>query len=158
MDNWLLWLALGIMLIGAIGTIAPLLPGTPLIFAGVLLYGLFDGFVHLSVSATVAILILMVMSLVVEYFSGVIGAKSFGASKYGNWGALIGGLTGLLWLPLGLILGPLFGAILGELYYKKDLQSAFRSGIGTLVGLMGGTLIKLGIAFTMVGIFIWQVF
>lgn len=158
MNEWVLWASIGLMIIGVIGTFVPFLPGSPLIFAGTLIYGIYDQFQHLTVTATLVIFTMMIISLLVDYFSGVIGAKSFGASKYGNWGALVGGITGLFWLPLGLILGPLIGAVVGELYYKKDLSIALRSGIGTLAGILGGAILKLIISIAMVVTFIWQVF
>lgn len=158
MNEWVLWVSIGLMIIGLLGTVVPLLPGTPLIFAGALIYGIFDSFQHLSVMTTGVIFLLMIISILVEYFSGMLGAKSFGASKFGNWGALIGGVTGFFWFPVGVIMGPLIGAVIGELYYRKDFNTALRSGIGTLAGLLGGVILKLIIAIVMVVIFFWQVF
>lgn len=158
MNDWVLWISIGLMIIGIIGTLAPFLPGTPLIFAGALIYGIYDDFQHLSLMTTGVLFLLMLISILVEYFSGVVGAKSFGASKYGNWGALIGGLTSIFWLPFGLILGPLIGAVIGELYYRKDFNTALRAGFGTLAGLLGGAILKLIIAIVMVITFLVKVF
>ena len=43
-----------------------------------------------------------------------------------------------------LIFGPFFGAVLFELAFGKDLKGSFKSGVGTLVGFLGGAIAKLG--------------
>jgi len=68
-------------------------------------------------------------------------------------GALIGTLGGLvLGLP-GLIFGPFVGAVTGEMLTHGEMQRATRAGFATWVGLIFGTLTKLALVFTMLGIF-----
>ena len=94
-----------------------------------------------------------------DYLANLYGAKKFGAGKLGIFFAIIGMMTGVVAAGLvGLIIGPLIGAIIGELLSGKSHRQALRAGLGTIVGFLGGTIIKFIIGLVMIGIFIWQVF
>jgi hypothetical protein len=85
-----------------------------------------------------------------EFLSGAAGTKWFGGSKWGAWGALIGGLAGMFFFPIGLILGPLIGALAFELIFaKKETAPAVVSGVGSVLGTVAGMLIKLAIGIVM---------
>jgi uncharacterized protein YqgC (DUF456 family) len=72
-------------------------------------------------------------------------------------GALLGAVVGLAFAPLGLLLGPLAGAILGELVSGRDPAGSVRTGIGTALGVLGGVVAHFAIALTMVALFVWWV-
>jgi uncharacterized protein YqgC (DUF456 family) len=79
-----------------------------------------------------------------DYIVPAAGAKKFGASRTGFWGAVFGMLLGLLLLPpLGMILGAFFGAIGGELWAGKQTSQALRAGWGVFLGVIAGMLLKL---------------
>jgi uncharacterized protein YqgC (DUF456 family) len=60
-------------------------------------------------------------------------------------------LLGVLVLgPFGLIFGPFIGAVIGELYRKSSLNKALEVGIGTIIGFLGGSFIKLAIEAVMI--------
>jgi hypothetical protein len=60
------------------------------------------------------------------------------------WGAGIGMIIGMLFLgPLGLILGPLAGAIIGESLKGANNKDAFRAGLGAFIGFLAGVGLKL---------------
>ena len=80
------------------------------------------------------------------------GSKYSGGSKWGNWGCIIGTLVGLLFLPWGIILGPFLGAVIGELLGNKEFSQALKSGVGSLLGFIFGTLLK----FVVCGYFCYQ--
>jgi len=141
------------MLIGLIGCILPMLPGTPLVFAGIYIYAWLTGFAIISRKLIIIFLILTVLAVVIEYISSSIGSKKFGASKLGFLGAFIGAIVGVFFVPWGIILGPLFGALIGELIVGKKLKEAFRSGTGAVIGFFGGTFLKIVISFIMIAFF-----
>ena len=145
-----------IMLVGLAGCILPMLPGTPLVFAGIYIYAWLTGFTIISRNLIIVFLILTVMSVVIEYISSSIGSKKFGASKLGFLGAFIGAVIGVFFVPWGLIIGPLLGALIGELIVGKKLKEAFRSGTGAVIGFFGGTLLKTVISFAMIAFFTIQ--
>ncbi|MCL6560845.1 MAG: DUF456 domain-containing protein, partial [Firmicutes bacterium] len=67
------------------------------------------------------------------------------------WGSIIGGVLGVLFMgPFGLIFGPFIGAVAGELYQKKPLDQAFQVGFGTIIGFLGGAVLKLSVEAIMI--------
>lgn len=151
-------ISLLIMLSGLAGIILPVIPSTPLIWAGVLMYAVCDGFKSISWSLLLIFGILTIISVVLDYFGGVIGAKKYGATRWGLIGSIIGGIAGFFTGGIiGLVFGPFFGAVLFELVFGKDLKGSFKSGVGTLVGFLGGAIAKMVIGVTIIGMFIWKV-
>jgi uncharacterized protein YqgC (DUF456 family) len=139
-----------LMLVGLAGCILPMLPGTPLVFAGIYIYAWLTGFTVISRNL---ILIFLIITVVIEYVSSSIGSKKLGASKLGFIGAFIGAVIGVFFVPWGLILGPLAGALTGELIIGKNIKEAVRSGTGAVIGFFGGTLLKIAISFIMIAFF-----
>jgi len=141
------------MLVGLAGCILPMLPGTPLVFAGIYIYAWLTGFTIISRNLIIIFLILTVVSVVIEYISSSIGSKKFGASKLGFLGAFVGAIIGVFFVPWGLILGPLCGALIGELIVGKKIKEAFRAGGGAVLGFFGGTFLKIVASFVMIALF-----
>jgi uncharacterized protein YqgC (DUF456 family) len=151
----LLWtLAAALVLIGLAGIIVPALPGTILIFAGLLLAAWADGFVRVSGWTLAVIGIIGAASYGVDFAAAALGAKHLGASKRAMAGAALGTLLGLFFGLPGVIVGPFIGAVLGELSTDADWKRAGRAGIAAWVGFAIGIAVKVGIAFAMVGIFV----
>lgn len=151
-------LAALLVLIGFAGIILPLLPGIPLLFAGLLLAAWVDGFAHVGAPALIALGVLTALSILVDIWATAHGAKRVGASRLAIAGTLIGTLLGLFFALPGLLFGPFIGAIAGELLHQRNLHPdtlshATRIGIGTWIGLLLGTAFKLALAFAMLGIF-----
>lgn len=132
------------MLVGLAGCILPMLPGPPLAWLGMLLLHFTDR-VDFSVTELVVSALVVIATLVLDYFTPMIGAKKFGGGKYGNRGCVIGTIVGMFFLPLGLILGPFLGAVIGELIAGKPFRAALNAGFGSFVGFLFGTLIKLAV-------------
>lgn len=152
------WAALIVMIGGALGTLLPVLPGTPLIFIAALGYGFYDKFNHITPSILVILFILMLLAFTVDYLAGTVGAKKYGATKYGTWGSFIGGVAGVIFLNIpGLIIGPFLGAVIGEILAGKKPEEALKVGFGTMIGLAGGAVLKLILAISMVGVFVTSV-
>ncbi len=147
------------MLVGLSGIVLPIIPSTPLILAGIVIYAVCDGFESISRLLLLSLGVLTIFSVVIDYFGGVIGAKKFGATKWGIIGSIFGCIGGFITGGIvGIIIGPFLGAVLLELVFGKDLRGAFKSGVGTLAGFIGGAITKLVIGVIMIGIFIWKVF
>ncbi|MDO7787093.1 DUF456 domain-containing protein [Desulforamulus aquiferis] len=136
---------------GMLGTFLPVLPGAPLILIGMLIYGFFEQFANLTWQFFLGQFILVLLVFGVDYLAGIWGVKRFGGSKHGIYGSLIGAVLGIFVLgPLGIILGPFLGAVVGELIAYKKADQAVRAGIGTLVGFLGGSLLKLSVQLLMI--------
>ena len=152
-NTWMFVLAGLLVLTGLAGSILPALPGVPLVFGGLLLAAWADDFQRVSWVVLVILGLMTVLSFAIDFAATAIGAKRVGASKLAIVGALIGTLGGfVLGLP-GLIFGPFVGAVTGEMLTHGEMQRATRAGFATWVGLVFGTLTKLALVFTMLGIF-----
>ena len=81
---------------------------------------------------------------ILDYFIPLIGAKKFGGTKSGIFGATVGLIVGLLFLgPLGIFLGTFLGAFLGELIHDpKNKRTAFLAATGSLIGFLTGVFLK----------------
>jgi uncharacterized protein YqgC (DUF456 family) len=144
-----------LMFLGLLGSILPVLPGTPLILLGALVYAWYTGFTVISWITLLALLALTLLSYFLDIFASALGVKKLGGSRWGMAGALLGAIIGLVFGGLlGLILGPFVGAFLLELAKKKDPAASLRSGVGTLLGFLAGTIGKLILAAIMIGIFV----
>jgi uncharacterized protein YqgC (DUF456 family) len=155
----MLWiLAVALILVGLAGIVLPAMPGTVLIFAGLLLAAWADEFMRVGVVTLIVLGLLTVASYGIDFAAAALGAGRFGASKRAMAGAAMGTALGLfLGLP-GLILGPFIGAVLGELSTTRDLARAAGIGVGAWIGFIIGVGIKVGVAFLMIGIFLAALF
>jgi uncharacterized protein len=153
--NELLWILSVVLIVaGVAGTVLPLLPGTALVLAGMVLGAWIDGFERVG-GVTVGVLVaLAVLSWVLEYVAGLLGAKRAGASKQALIGAALGTVVGLFMGLIGVFFMPLVGAAIGEYLARRDEQRAMRVGVATWLGILVGMAAKVGIAFVMIGVFV----
>lgn len=152
----ILWWTLAVVLIvvGVVGTVVPALPGTALVFGGMVLGAWIDGFTKVTTLTLVVLGVLTVITWIVDYVSGVLGAKRVKASREAVIGAMIGTLVGVFTGLWGLLFMPLVGAAIGEYLAIRDWARASHVGVSTWIGIMLGTAVKIAITFAMIGIFI----
>lgn len=135
------WILTGIlMLVGLVGTVVPLVPGVILILGGAALN-------HFTVHAVgwptlLALTGLAVLAMALDFVSGAMGAKYFGATRWGAIGGILGAIVGLFFGVIGIFVGPLAGALLGELLGGRGILPAGRSGWGTFLGTTAGIVGK----------------
>ncbi|WP_300725273.1 DUF456 domain-containing protein [uncultured Bacteroides sp.] len=151
MDIFLIIIGIICLIIGLVGSIVPALPGPPLSYAGILLLHATDK-VQFTLNQLLVWALIVIVVQVLDYFIPMLGSKYAGGTKWGSWGCLIGTIIGLFFTPWGILLGPFLGAVIGELLGDKDLKYALKSGLGSLLGFLFGTFIKL----VLCGYFIWQ--
>lgn len=147
-----------LVLVGIAGTVLPALPGLPLVFAGMLLAAWAGGFEQISGWTILVLAILTLVSVGVDFLASAAGAKRVGASRMAVVGALVGTVAGLFFGLVGVFAGPFVGAVVGELIARRglahtDLGQATRVGIGTWFGIFVGIVLKLTLAFAMIGVF-----
>ena len=155
----LLWwlIAIVLMAVGLLGTILPLVPGAIIILAAAILHQVMLPGKSLGWWNIAGLIVLTLLSYALEFGSGYFGAKRFGATKWGTFGAVIGTIGGLFFGFPGLLIGPLLGAVAGELIAGKRLVSAGRAGWGTVLGNLAGIVAKLVIALAMISWFLLTV-
>lgn len=151
-----LWWILSVLLIvaGVAGTVLPALPGTLLVLAGIVLGAWIDDFAQVGLVSLIIVTVLAVLSWVLEYVAGLMGAQKAGASRQALVGAALGTVAGLFMGLVGVLFMPLVGAAVGEYLAQKDRQRAVHVGLATWLGLMAGLVAKVVIAFMMIGVFI----
>ena len=155
----LLW-TVGVLLVvvGIAGIIFPALPGHVLIFAGLFLAAWADDFTRVSAWALALIGAIGALSYTVDFAAAALGAKHVGASPRAVVGAGLGTLLGIPFGLPGVLLGPLAGAVLGELSVRPQWKRAAGVGVAAWIGFLIGTVVKVGLAFLMIAIFIAALF
>jgi uncharacterized protein len=148
---WLL--ALFLIAIGLAGVVLPVIPGAPLLFAGLFLAAWIEDFTYVGKGTLVILGLLALLTYGVDIWATMFGAKRFGASKRAIVGALAGTVVGLFLGFPGVFFGPFIGAVIGELSAQRSLEDAARAGFGATVGLVLGVALKLALALSMIGIF-----
>jgi uncharacterized protein len=167
-SSQLWWIAsVALMVLGVVGTVLPMLPGTILVLAGAVLGAWIDGFTRVSGWTLGFIAVLAVLAWVTDYVAALMGAKKAGASKPALLGAAVGTVLGILMGLVGLLFMPLLGAMAGEYWSQRQRlgagargdelaaagQQAAKVGVATWIGLLLGTVIKVVLTFLMIGVF-----
>ena len=153
-ETILLWiLAATLMAAGLAGLLLPLLPGAPLLFAGVLVGAWIDDFAYVGSGTLIVLGILAALTYVVDFAATALGARRYGASARAATGAVVGGLIGLFFGLPGILLGPFIGAAIGEFTQRNSLRAASRAGLGATIGLVLAAAGKIALGFTMIGVF-----
>lgn len=146
--------AAALVLVGLAGTVLPVIPGALLIFAGLFVAAMADDFTRVGWVGLGFIGALGALSMVADFIASVMGAKRVGASPQALFGAAAGGIIGLFFGIPGMLLGPFFGAVLGEFLARRRLAQAGRVGLGTWLGLVAAAVVKVVIATLMVATFV----
>jgi uncharacterized protein YqgC (DUF456 family) len=159
-ETFIAILALLLGVIGIVGSIAPGLPGPPLSWVGLLLLFLWGGGTDgggdsMTLSFLLLWLGVTVIVTIIDYIVPAYFTKLTGGSKAGGWGAIIGLFAGLVYPPVGMILGSLLGAFIAELVFaKKDTATSIKSAFGAFLGFIFGTGAKLVVS----GVMLFYIF
>ncbi|PZO51951.1 MAG: DUF456 domain-containing protein [Phormidesmis priestleyi] len=156
-----------LMLVGLIGAFVPVLPGIGLIVVAILVWTIA---VPMTTStALITAIAALILSLGINYLAAYLGAKSVGASSWGQTGSIIGLIIGFLGLLpalpvggplLGILFGTMLGAFVGEFLYRKELDLSKRlafSGkvsLAVVVSSLLGTLLEGLLALTAIVVFV----
>ena len=144
------WIILGIILVivAIIGSILPLLPGPPVAYLGLLLQQL-----RAEKPFTTQFLVIwagiVILSLALDYIIPIWGTKKFGGTKYGAWGCTLGFLAAFWLGPWGIIIGPFAGAFIGEMIAGQSSKKSFKAAVGSFVGFLLGSFLKIVVCFFM---------
>lgn len=146
-------LAAILIVIGTIGTVLPALPGVPIVYVGMILAAWAGDFSHIGWPTLTILGVLTALAVIVDLLASVLGAKRVGASGWALFGAAAGTVIGLFLGLIGLILGPFVGAVAGELIAGSTLKRSTIVGVGAWLGFIFGTLARIALCFTMLGVF-----
>lgn len=135
-------------IIGIAGSILPGLPGTPISWVGLLILYIWGQGTNaageeMSLRTLLIWGIVVAIVSVIDYVVPMYFTKITGGSKYAERGALAGLILGIIFTPIGMILGSFLGALLSEWYYsRKGFGQAFKAAIGSFLGFITGTGLK----------------
>lgn len=139
------------LVMGLIGCFLPVIPGPPVSYIGLLLLHFTDD-VHFTATQLIVWAVLVIIVQLADYITPALGSRYGGGTRWGNWGAVIGMLTGVfVFPPWGVLAGPFVGAVVGELVSGRELSQAFRAGLGTFIGFLISVVLKV----TLCGYFIF---
>jgi uncharacterized protein YqgC (DUF456 family) len=158
MDILLLLLGFVCVVAGVFGSFLPILPGPSISWVGiVLLY--FTAAVPANYWILVISGLITIVLTILDYTIPAKGTKKFGGSAYGIWGTNIGLIIGIFApIPLGFLIGPFVGALIGELIYDyKDHQRALKAAAGSLLGFLASSFMKFVVCMMYLGLFLWIV-
>ena len=134
-----------LILLGLAGSVLPALPGPPLSFIGLFIFALARHFSPpLTATLIVIMLIVTITVVVTDYLIPLIGAKRYGASRWGIYGSIGGMIIGAFFSPFGMILGAFIGAVLVEWFITRKERHALKAGWGIFVGSVLAMALKLG--------------
>jgi len=139
--------------LGLAGIVLPLLPGVPLIFAGLWLFAWADDYTRVSEMTVIILAGMAVVAWLVDYLAAALGVQRAGASSLAVAGAGLGAAAGLFGGLAGIIVGPILGAVAGEWLARRNRLQAAKAGLAAGIGFLLAVAAKIGIAFTMIGVF-----
>ena len=146
LDIFLLIAGIVLLIVALFGCFLPVLPGPPLAFGALILLH-FTSYADVSPEVLWTMAGLALLVTILDYVVPVWGTRKFGENKTGERGAIAGVIVGLFLGPLGIIIGPFFGALAGELLSGTPGDKAFRSAIGSFIGFLLGVGLKLMVTF-----------
>ncbi len=156
MTTVVLWLVTIIFFtLGMIGIVVPALPGTGLVFIGILFYAMMTNFAEISAGFVIGSGIVALGAWLVEYMGAVIGAKVGGGGKFTLAGTIAGALLGLVaGGPVGLLAGVVAGAALGAVYEGKTAEKAGKAALCSIVGIVGAKIVQATLTVGLVLVFL----
>jgi uncharacterized protein len=147
-----------LFLLGVVGTILPGLPGTGLIFIGIIMYAAASGFSTITPVALLLFAVVTVLAVAANYIGSLYGTKAAGGKGWAIGGTIVGGLIGTMTVgPLGLVAGAFLGALAGAMYEGQDSAAATKTAVYSIIGIIGGTLVQLVIGISMIAAFLVMV-
>jgi len=163
---------------GLIGSFIPAFPGAVLIWGGAVLHGLVTGWQPLGLVPQASLAVLCALAVGGQLAISAAGAKRFGSTNWGVFGAGVGMLVGTFVIPVP-ILGSLLGAFGGALGFelavqrraaarqpaeepgdparRQELGQASKAGLGAALGAVAGMMAEIGLSFVMAGVVLWAV-
>lgn len=151
--------AIALAALGVVGSATPLVPGAGLTLAGILLYWWHTGYADPGTLTLIALILLGLTTMAVDYLAGFLSAKAGGASW--TTGA-VAGVVGIALLfvagPVGVVVGVAATVFAIEYYRHGDRRQSFWTAIRTTGGMVGSTVVQVLFTATMFVVFLIVVF
>jgi len=139
----LILLTIIIIVAGIISCIVPPLPGPLVGYFALVSYEFIPDVEGFSLWTYLLWAVVVFVVTIADFVIPPAATRKFGGTKGAVWGGTIGAIAGLFFAPFGIILGPLFGAIAGDLLAGNRFRSAMKSGFGSFMGFIVATVAKI---------------
>jgi uncharacterized protein len=140
-----------VMLLGLFGTVLPLVPGLPLIWAAALAYAFDDDWSAAAWTAMTVITLLMAAGIIAKIVLPARRLAETGVPRSTLMLGAIAGAVGFFVIPvIGLPLGAVAGVYAAEQRRTGDSRRAWVSTKSAVIGFGIGTLIEIGAGLAMV--------
>jgi len=144
-----------LMLPGLAMTFVPMLPAFWYLLAVAAVFGVIEGFSYFTLHNLGILAGIVVLSALVDWSAGLLGAKFGGAA----WGSLLFGIAGsligfVIFPPLGVFPGLFIGVLAGELSRKRNGEQAVHAATGALIGSFVGITINTMLALAFLALFL----
>ncbi len=144
---------------GLIGCIFPVIPGPPLSYLALIVLSFARNWEPFGARFLMIMGVLTALVFFLDYVIPALGARKYGASKWGVWGSMLGMIVGIFaFPPFGLFIGGFLGAVVGELYVGKARKDALRAGLGVFVGNLFSIGLKMGLCGVMLFFYVKGMF
>ncbi|SFG38931.1 hypothetical protein SAMN04488063_1889 [Halopelagius inordinatus] len=153
------WIALALLVLGVVGTVAPLVPGALLSVAGVVLYWWSTGFSDPSLPVFVSLLLVGVATMVIDYAGGAVAAKAAGASTLTTGIAVVVGFV-LLFVtgPVGFLVGIAVTVFVAEFARNQNAEQSGKAALYATVGVLASTAAQVLLTGAMLVAFLFVLF
>lgn len=148
------------LVLGLLGTVAPVVPGPWLVWASALLWAWADGFRHVGWPTLLVMACLATLATVSDIAVTTVVGRRGGAAWSSLAASGAGGLLGFAALGLpGAIVGSIGGAVVMEWRrHGGDWRAGWRASRGIVVGWLLSTLVEVGLVTLMILAFTVQAF
>ena len=130
---------------GIVSCIVPPLPGPVVGYCALVSYELMPGVEGFSVWTYVIWGVAVAAVTVADFVFPPAVTRKFGGTRAAVWGGAIGAFAGLFFAPFGILIGPLVGAVAGDLIGGNRFKAAMKSGVGSFVGFVVATGAKVAV-------------
>lgn len=144
----LVLLAILLALTGVVGSIVPALPGPPLSLGGLLMVWMLAP-EEVTLTVVIVMTVLTILAQVIDYIAPMWLTRLGGGSRRAVMGSTLGTIGGLFFMPLGLIVGPLIGAFIGEMSETNQPGKAMNVALMSFVAFLLTTCFKLVLSLLM---------
>ncbi len=157
LDSLTFGLAIAFIVIGLIGTVVPVLPGTLLVWITIVVYAAVTGMTSVGWGTLVFVTLIALVTGTADFWLPLLGARKTGAGGWSIVLGAVGGIIGTFILPLiGTIIGYGLGIVLGEVLRHRDLRLGLKAGLGGMAGWGVATAVQFAGAALMGIVFLWQ--
>jgi len=150
MNYFLIFIGTISAILGVTGCILPAIPGPPLSYLALVLLQFAKEEPIFNENFLIKFAFYTILVFLLDYSLPLLGAKLYGITKRGIWGAITGMMIGLFIIPpFGMILGVFLGAVIGELTAGKKSSTALKIGLFTFLGSVMAIFVKLSLSLLM---------